>query len=99
MSEHLLSLKEFAISNPNTVTWIVTALLVLVGVLLQKTWIKEFISEYGLDCDFDERGMLDTAMNAGQVKIMEREYGICKDWGLNAEVLYGKDLIEFIPHK
>jgi glycine/D-amino acid oxidase-like deaminating enzyme len=54
--------------------------------------IKEFISEYGLDCDFDEMGMLDTAMNEGQVKIMEREYGIFKDWGLNVEMLYGKDL-------
>ncbi len=54
--------------------------------------IKEFISEYGLDCDFDERGMLDTAMNEGQVKIMEREYEIVKDFGLNAEILYGKDL-------
>jgi len=54
--------------------------------------IKEFISVYGLDCDFDEMGMLDTAMNKGQVKVMERDYRIFKDWGLNVEMLHGKDL-------
>jgi gamma-glutamylputrescine oxidase len=54
--------------------------------------IKEFINDYGLDCDFDEKGMLDTAMNEGQVKIMEREYRLFKEWGLDVEMLYGKDL-------
>lgn len=54
--------------------------------------IKEFINDYGLDCDFDEQGMLDTAMNASQVKILERECRILKEWGLEGEMLYGKDL-------
>ena len=38
--------------------------------------IKEYINDHGLDCDFDEKGMLDVGMNEGQVKIMEREYRI-----------------------
>ncbi len=54
--------------------------------------IKEYINDYGLDCDFDEKGMLDVGMNEGQVKIMEREYRIFKKWGLDVEMLYGKDL-------
>jgi gamma-glutamylputrescine oxidase len=54
--------------------------------------IKEFIREYGLDCDFDEMGMLDAAMDKGQLKIMERDYKIFKDWGLDVEMLHGKDL-------
>lgn len=54
--------------------------------------IKEFINDHGLDCDFDEKGMLDVAMNEGQVKTMEREYRILKKWGLEAEMLYGKEL-------
>jgi glycine/D-amino acid oxidase-like deaminating enzyme len=54
--------------------------------------IKEFISVYGLDCDFDEKGMLDVAMDEGQVKVMERDFKIFKDWGLNVEMLHGKDL-------
>jgi len=54
--------------------------------------IKEFINDYGLDCDFDEKGMLDTAMNKGQVKIMEKEYRLFKEWGLDVEMIYGKDL-------
>ena len=31
-------------------------------------------------------------MNEGQVRIMERDYKIFKDWGLNVNMLYGKDL-------
>jgi len=54
--------------------------------------IKTFISLYGLDCDFDERGMLDTAMDERQFKVMEKDYRILKDWGFNVELLHGKDL-------
>lgn len=48
MPEHFISLKEFTINNPSLVTWIITALLVLVGLLLQKAWIKEYIREWKL---------------------------------------------------
>ena len=49
MSEQLISLKEFTIDNPNMVTWVITALLVLTGLLLQKTWIKEYLGEWKLN--------------------------------------------------
>ena len=54
--------------------------------------IKEFIREYGLDCDFDESGMLEAAMNEDQAKLMKEQYTLFKDWGLKVELLYGKDL-------
>jgi glycine/D-amino acid oxidase-like deaminating enzyme len=54
--------------------------------------IKEFINVYGLDCDFVENGMLDVAMDDSQVKMMEKDYASFKDWGLNVEILQGKDL-------
>jgi len=54
--------------------------------------IKEFINEYGLDCDFDESGMLETAMNEEQMKLLEKQYAFFKDWGFKVEILQGKDL-------
>lgn len=48
MSEHLLTLKDFTINNPNLVTWTITALLVLIGLVLQKAWIKEYINDWKL---------------------------------------------------
>ena len=54
--------------------------------------IKECIDVYGLDCDFKENGMLDVAMNDGQVKIMEEECRVLRKWGLDVETLYGKEL-------
>lgn len=48
MSEHFISLKEFTINNPDLVTWLIVVLLVLMGLLLQKAWIKEYISEWKL---------------------------------------------------
>jgi len=54
--------------------------------------IKECIDEHGLDCDFEENGMLDVAMDDAQVKIMKEEYQICQEWGLDVEMLYGKAL-------
>ena len=48
MSEHLLTLKDFTINNPNLVTWTITGLLVVIGLVLQKAWIKEYISEWKL---------------------------------------------------
>jgi glycine/D-amino acid oxidase-like deaminating enzyme len=54
--------------------------------------IKECIDVHGLDCDFKENGMLDVAMNDAQVKIIENERRILKQWGLDVETLYGKEL-------
>jgi len=54
--------------------------------------IKNCISDHGLDCDFEENGMLDVALNDAQVKVMQAEYHILKKWGLNVEMLQGKAL-------
>jgi len=54
--------------------------------------IKACIADHGLDCDFEENGMLDVAMNADQVKVMEADYHFLKDWGLDVEILQGKAL-------
>jgi glycine/D-amino acid oxidase-like deaminating enzyme len=54
--------------------------------------IKECISKHGLDCDFEENGMLDVAMDDAQAKIMEEEYSIYKEWGIDVQLLHGKAL-------
>ncbi len=54
--------------------------------------INECIDVHGLDCDFKENSMLDVAMDDAQVKIMENEGRNLKEWGLDVEMLYGKEL-------
>jgi len=54
--------------------------------------IKECIDVHGLDCDFKENGMLDVAMNDVQVRTMENECKMLREWGLDVEALYGKAL-------
>lgn len=54
--------------------------------------IKECIDNHGLDCDFEENGMLDIAYNDAQIKIVEEEHDLLKQWGYDVEVLTGKDL-------
>jgi glycine/D-amino acid oxidase-like deaminating enzyme len=54
--------------------------------------IKECIADHGLDCDFEENGMLDVAMNEAEIKAIEKSYRNLKEWGLDVEVLHGKDL-------
>ena len=54
--------------------------------------IKGCIANYALDCDFEENGTLDVAMNDAQAKVMEEEYHILKEWGLDVEMLHGKAL-------
>lgn len=48
MSEQLLIIKDFTINNPNLVTWTITGLLILMGLALQKVWIKEYIGKWKL---------------------------------------------------
>jgi len=54
--------------------------------------IKECTADHGLDCDFEENGMLDVAMNEAEIKAIEKSYRNLKEWGLDVEVLHGKDL-------
>jgi glycine/D-amino acid oxidase-like deaminating enzyme len=54
--------------------------------------IKECIADHGLDCDFEENGMLEVAMNHAQIKAIEKGYRKLKEWGLDVELLHGKAL-------
>ncbi|MCW8900807.1 MAG: NERD domain-containing protein [Gammaproteobacteria bacterium] len=49
MSEVFLIVKDFTLINPNLVTWAVTGLFVLMGLALQRVWIKEYISKWKLN--------------------------------------------------
>jgi gamma-glutamylputrescine oxidase len=54
--------------------------------------IKECIADHDLDCDFEENGMLDVATNEAEIKAIEKSCRDLKEWGLDVEVLHGKDL-------
>ncbi len=54
--------------------------------------IKECIANHHLDCDFEENGMLNVAMNDAQAKLLEEDCRIYKEWGIDVEMLHGKDL-------
>lgn len=49
MSELFLLINDFTIKNPNLMTWSGAALIVLLGLMLQKSCIKEYISEWKLN--------------------------------------------------
>lgn len=49
MLELLQISKTFIINNPNLVTWGVACIILFMGVLLQKAWIKEYLSERRLN--------------------------------------------------
>ena len=42
---------------------------------------RDVLPNYDLDCDFEENGTLDVAINDAQAKVMEEEYHILKEWG------------------
>lgn len=45
MSELFPIIKDFTVNNPSFVTWVVTGLLLVLGVILQYEWVKEYLSE------------------------------------------------------
>jgi len=49
MSELLLITKDFTVNNPDLVTWAVAGLILLLGVLSQSLWIKEWLGERKLN--------------------------------------------------
>jgi len=53
--------------------------------------IRELISEHGVQCDFEENGMLEAAMNEEQAEHLEEEYKTYKSLGLDATLLQGKE--------
>ena len=44
MSELFQRINDFMINNPAFVTWIVVVLILALGAVLQRLWIKEYIS-------------------------------------------------------
>ena len=49
MSELFLIIKTFLLENPTLVTWLIVALILVLGFLLQISWIKESFSEWELN--------------------------------------------------
>lgn len=54
--------------------------------------IKEMISEHGVDCDFEESGMLDVALSEKQAQTLEEISSKYGDFGLESTVIQGKEL-------
>lgn len=54
--------------------------------------IKEVISEYGVDCDLEETGMLNVALNEKHVKILEKYQAHLKKIGLDTKLIEGDEL-------
>jgi len=54
--------------------------------------IKEVIDEHGVECEFEENGMLQAAISDEQAKHLEEEYETYKSMGLDAAFVQGKEL-------
>jgi glycine/D-amino acid oxidase-like deaminating enzyme len=54
--------------------------------------VRKMVSEHNIDCDFEENGMLYTAMNHEQAARLEEDHEKFKSLGLEATMLHGKDL-------
>jgi gamma-glutamylputrescine oxidase len=54
--------------------------------------IKRLVAEEGIQCDFEENGMLETAMNEAQAKQLEQHAARYKAMGLETTLVSGKDL-------
>jgi len=56
------------------------------------TLIKELISEHGVECDFEENGMLETAVDEEQAGHLEDQHRQYRSMGLDATLVEGKEL-------
>lgn len=56
------------------------------------THIKRIISEYDIDCDFEENGMIEVALDDKHVSILEEYSRELKSFGLESTLLRGKEL-------
>ncbi|HET6446297.1 MAG TPA: FAD-binding oxidoreductase [candidate division Zixibacteria bacterium] len=54
--------------------------------------IKKMISEHGVDCDFEENGMLEVAMNEKQAQILEEYSSDLRSFGLDSTFVQGEEL-------
>jgi glycine/D-amino acid oxidase-like deaminating enzyme len=58
--------------------------------------IKQVIADYGVDCDFEENGMLEVALNEKQIRLLEDYAQELDAFGLGSTFIQGKDLEEEI---
>jgi glycine/D-amino acid oxidase-like deaminating enzyme len=54
--------------------------------------IGKLSTEYGVDCDFEENGMLEAAIDDEQAGHLEKEYETYKAMGLDATIIQGEEL-------
>lgn len=54
--------------------------------------IKEVMSEYGVDCDLEETGMLNVALSEKHVNILEKYQAFYKKIGLDTKLVEGDEL-------
>jgi glycine/D-amino acid oxidase-like deaminating enzyme len=54
--------------------------------------VKELVTEHGVECDFEENGMLEAAINEEQAEHLEKSYETYKSLGLEPVLLNGKEL-------
>jgi len=55
-------------------------------------FIKRMISEYGVDCDFEENGMLEVALDEKQIKDLEELRDSLSVFGLESTIIQGREL-------
>ena len=55
-------------------------------------FIKKMITEYGIDCDFNESGMLSVAMNRNQTRELEEYQAELEMFGLKSTLIQGAEL-------
>jgi gamma-glutamylputrescine oxidase len=54
--------------------------------------IKRMVAEHGIQCDFEENGMLETAINEVQARELEKHHATYKAMGLDATLVQGREL-------
>ena len=54
--------------------------------------VRNLVSEHGLQCDFEENGMLRTATNEEQAELLAKEYETDREMGLGGKLVQGKEL-------
>ncbi len=54
--------------------------------------VRRMVAEHGVQCDFEENGMLETATDETQARDLEKHLATYREMGLDASLVQGKDL-------
>ncbi len=54
--------------------------------------IKEMMVEHNLECELQESGMLEVALNEGQIKYLEQYASFLSHFGLDSTIIHGQEL-------